>query len=97
MATPPPKRSDDFTDVSDVPEEYRDGVQPKSSTVSEKADTYADLVIKYGKAYNVKQVRVIAFRDGLEIPELTTLRTYLNTAVKAGKLTKPTRTTYSVK
>lgn len=85
----------DFNDVSDLPEELQKSFQ---SDQLEAAREYADIVdAGYAAGYSklgIKQIIAAAIRMGKKPPTETTVRNYLNRAVEAGLIVKPTRATY---
>ena len=96
----------DFANLSDLPQKLRE--QLETSTL-DNAKRYADIV-KAGaaagyKSLSIRQIEAVAnraaargelgFVAGAEIPTTTTVRNYLNEAVKLKLIGKPTRATYS--
>jgi hypothetical protein len=95
-----------FADLSDLPQNLREKLE--TSTL-DNAKKYAD-VVKAGaaagfKSLSIRQIEAVATRAakagelgfvaGSEIPTTTTVRNYLNEAVKLKLIGKPTRNSYS--
>lgn len=90
------KSAFDFADLSDLPQKLREALE--TSTL-DNAKKFSDIV-KAGavagyKALTIRQIEAAAFRTFGEIPTTTTVRNYLNEAVKLKLIGKPTRNTYS--
>lgn len=90
----------DFNDLSDLPEDLSHRLG-KSAVASPNVKIYADIIAAASKAglkiMSISQVEAVAHRMGLDTKAQQTIRTALNSGVKAGLLFKPTRQTYAVK
>lgn len=88
----------DFNDLTDLPEDL--GKRLSTSAVANpNVATYSDIVAAAYKAglkmLNISQIEAIAVRMGLSVKSQQTIRTALNSGVKAGLLVKPSRQTYA--
>ena len=81
----------DFIDLSALPEAIRLRLAPKTSAA---VDAVVELIGKAGRAVTIVEILAAAHIVGLKLPAESTVRTYLNVAVAAGRLVKPTRQTY---
>jgi len=88
----------DFNDLSDLPADL--GKRLSTSAVANpNVATYSGIVeaaaVAGLKLLNISQVEAIAVRMGLTVKSQQTIRTALNSGVKAGLLVKPSRQTYA--
>lgn len=86
----------DFADLADLPADLREALETQTT---DNARKYAEIVQGAAEAgfktVNIRQVMAVAFRKFGEIPTQTTVRNYLNAAVKLKLIGKPTRASYS--
>lgn len=87
----------DFTNTDDLPEAIASRVKTQSGTAA--AIEWASVVAK-GRDFNMNQLNIAqiiaaATRLGITVPTDQTVRGYLNKAVDAGLLSKPSRETYA--
>lgn len=90
----------DFSDLSDLPTDL--GKRLSSSAVANpNVALYADIVVKASEAglkiMSIGQIEAVAHRMGLDSKAQQTIRTALNSGVKAGLLFKPSRQTYATR
>jgi len=85
----------DFADLSDLPEEL---AAKLTSDTDGDVRAWADVVVKGGEAgypeLSINQIIAAGTRIGLETKTQTTIRNYLNRAVKLKLIGKPTRMSY---
>ena len=86
----------DFSDTSDLPPEMAKRLEAKSSRgTPDWATKLVDVLATTPMALSIAQVLAVAARAGIEVPAETTVRSWLNKAVDAGTIVKPTRQSYA--
>ena len=87
----------DFSDLSDLPEELAAKLTAESNG---NVEAFVGVVAKAKEfgidTLEINQIIAGAIRLGIDVPTQQTVRNYLNAAVEAGKLVKPTRQTYAL-
>jgi len=88
----------DFNDLSDLPTDLGNRLST-SAVANPNVAVYADIVAKAAdaglKVMSISQIEAVAHRMGLTGKSQQTIRTALNSGVKAGLLIKPSRQTYA--
>ncbi len=89
----------DFNDLTDLPTDL--GKRLSTSAVANpNVGVYADIIRAASEAglkiMNISQIEAVAHRMGLTAKTQQTIRTALNSGVKAGLLFKPSRQTYAI-
>lgn len=87
----------DFSDLSDLPEDL---AAKLTTETNGNVSAFVGVVAKAAE-YNItvlsiNEIIAAAIRLGIEVPTQQTVRNYLNAAVTAGKLVKPSRQTYAL-
>ncbi len=89
----------DFNDLSDLPTDLSKRLST-SAVANPNVGVYADIVAKASEAglkiMSISQIEAVAHRMGLDSKAQQTIRTALNSGVKAGLLFKPSRQTYAL-
>ena len=89
----------DFNDLSDLPEALSARLST-SAVANPNVAVYADIIAKASEAglkvLSITQIEAVAVRMGLTVKSQQTIRTALNSGVKAGLLVKPTRQSYAI-
>ena len=89
----------DFNDLSDLPEALSARLST-SAVANPNVGVYADIIAKASEAglkvLSITQIEAIAVRMGLTVKSQQTIRTALNSGVKAGLLVKPSRQSYAI-
>ncbi len=89
----------DFNDLSDLPTDLSKRLST-SAVANPNVGVYADIIAKASEAglkiMSISQIEAVAHRMGLDSKAQQTIRTALNSGVKAGLLVKPSRQTYAL-
>ena len=85
----------DFANLDGVPDELAAAVQKERT--GRNQELYAAVVSAVSGApiaLGIKQIMVVLIKMGVEVPAESTVRNYLNSAVEAGDIGKPSRQSY---
>lgn len=84
----------DFSDLSDLPEDLQSKLASNGGQEPALVGQIVDIVVNAPRILTLAQIIAVATRMGLELPAETTVRAYVNRAVKDGRIVKATRQSY---